>query len=138
VVDILGNRVRATTGENTGAHFVLCPTTRHRYVDESEGESMPSVRLPKPTPALVRSYIRRFDKEEDGVERTLTKLFRLFPKNTTLEDVLLKVAMLNATLIMASATPEAYMPSKKHLNICGTWCLTTLAIILSGRKWPTP
>ena len=40
-------------------------------------------------------------------------------------------------LIMASATPVAYMPSKKHLNVCETWCLTTPAIVLRGRKWPT-
>jgi hypothetical protein len=57
---------------------------------------MSLVRLPKPTPARVMSYIQRFDKEEDGVERTLTKLFRLCPKNTVLEDVLFKVVMLNA------------------------------------------
>jgi hypothetical protein len=57
---------------------------------------MSSVRLPKPTPALVRSYIRRFDKEEDSVELTLAKLFSLFPKNMVLEDVLLKVVALNS------------------------------------------
>jgi hypothetical protein len=57
---------------------------------------MPTVPLPKPTPARVVSYIQRFDKEEGGIERTLTKLFRRCPKNTTLEDVLLKVVILNA------------------------------------------
>ena|SRR2546422_9603530 len=54
-----------------------------------------TVRLPTPTPHRVESYIRRFDKEEDGVERALSKLFRLFPENTVLEDVLLKVVTLN-------------------------------------------
>ena len=54
-----------------------------------------SGRLPTPTPRLVKSYIQRFDREEDGVERARSKLSRLFPKNTVLEDVLLKVVTLN-------------------------------------------
>jgi len=52
--------------------------------------------LRKPIPALIQSYIRRFDKEGGAVERALSKLFRLFPKNTALEDVLLKVVTVNS------------------------------------------
>jgi hypothetical protein len=80
---------------------------------------MSSVQLPKPTPALVRSYIRRFDKEEDNVERTLAKLFCLFPKNTVLEDVLLKVVTLNGlyrTRILANDI-EAVAQHILQLNI---------------------
>lgn len=53
------------------------------------------VRLPAPTPDLVQSYIRRFDETQAIVEHALSKLFHLFPENTALEDVLLKVVALN-------------------------------------------
>jgi hypothetical protein len=39
--------------------------------------------------------MRRFDREEAVTECALSKLFRLFPKNTVLEEVLLKVVALN-------------------------------------------
>jgi hypothetical protein len=57
---------------------------------------MASVRLPKPTPARVKSYIQRFDRAEAVTEGALSKLFRRFPTNTVLEDVLVKVVMVNA------------------------------------------
>lgn len=52
--------------------------------------------LPVPTEDLVKSYIRQFDEENVVVERTLAKLFELYPKNTAPEDVLLKVVAVNA------------------------------------------
>lgn len=51
--------------------------------------------LPHPTEDLVQSYIQQFDQTQTVVERSLTNLFRLFPENTALEDVLLKVVVLN-------------------------------------------
>lgn len=51
--------------------------------------------LPAPTPDLVQSYVRRYDAAQGPVDRALAKLFGLFPENTRLEDVLLKVVALN-------------------------------------------
>ncbi len=51
--------------------------------------------LPYPTDDLVQSYIRKFDETYMVVERSLTKLFRAFPNNINLEDVFLKVIVLN-------------------------------------------
>ncbi len=51
--------------------------------------------LPYPTEELVQTYIKQFDQTQTVVERALTNLFQLFPKNTALEDVLLKVVVLN-------------------------------------------
>ena len=51
--------------------------------------------LPYPTEDLVRSYISQFDEDNVVVEKTLSKLFGLFPENTAPEDVLLKVVVLN-------------------------------------------
>ena len=51
--------------------------------------------LPYPTEELVQTYIKQFDQTQTVVELALTRLFQLFPKNTALEDVLLKVIVLN-------------------------------------------
>lgn len=54
-----------------------------------------SSQLPIPTPDLVQSYVPRYDETQAPVDRALAKLFGLFPENTRLEDVLLKVVALN-------------------------------------------
>ena len=54
--------------------------------------------VPQPTPAQIRKYIKRWDTLEDYVlqEASLNRLFQvLCPKNTNIEDVLLKVSALN-------------------------------------------
>ncbi|MCL4834549.1 MAG: hypothetical protein KJZ86_19065 [Caldilineaceae bacterium] len=61
--------------------------------------------LPEPDEELVIGFIEKFDKSQIAVDRALGKLFRLFPTNTSLEDVLLKVVTLNslyATGILAT------------------------------------
>ena len=55
-----------------------------------------SIRLPLPTPALVRDANRRFDQERYGrVDPVLRRIFSAHPKNRMFDDVLLKVALLN-------------------------------------------
>ena len=54
--------------------------------------------VPQPTPAQIRKYIKRWDTLENYVlqEASLNRLFQdLCPKNTSIEDVLLKVSALN-------------------------------------------
>lgn len=54
--------------------------------------------VPKPTPAQIRKYIKRWESLEDYVlqEASLNRLFQvLCPQNTSIEDVLLKVCALN-------------------------------------------
>lgn len=54
--------------------------------------------LPLPNEELVRTYVRRFD-EVPGyavTDRALSKLFSFFPRNDSLEEILLKVATLNS------------------------------------------
>lgn len=51
--------------------------------------------LPYPTEDLVRAYIQQFDETQTVVELALAKLFQLYPENTALEEVLLKVIVLN-------------------------------------------
>lgn len=49
-----------------------------------------------PTPELVMEYVQRFEREDYGItEKALTELFQTFPRNTQLEEVLVKVAALN-------------------------------------------
>lgn len=55
----------------------------------------PMPRLPQPTGDLVKSLVETFDQSQVVVEKALAKLFRLYPDNTTPEDVLLKVVALN-------------------------------------------
>jgi hypothetical protein len=57
--------------------------------------SLKSVWLPMPTRDLVTSYVQDFDQTQAVVACALSKLFRLFPENAALEDVLLKVVTLN-------------------------------------------
>lgn len=48
-----------------------------------------------PTPILVSHYIQKFDS--DGtIDKDLTELFKRFPENVQLDDVLIKVSVLNA------------------------------------------
>jgi hypothetical protein len=54
-----------------------------------------TVSLPLPSPDLVASYVQQFDQTQAVVERTLSQLFQQFPENKRLEDVLLKVVVLN-------------------------------------------
>ena len=51
--------------------------------------------LPTPTQNLVQSYVQRYDAAQAPVDHALAKLFGLFPENTRIEDVLLKVVALN-------------------------------------------
>jgi hypothetical protein len=51
--------------------------------------------LPRPTPDLVQTYIRKFDDEQETVESALTKLVTEFPRNVNSVDVLIKVVVLN-------------------------------------------
>ena len=44
---------------------------------------------------IIKKYISKFDSEEEK-ERVLTNLFKRFDKNTSLEDVVIKVTALNA------------------------------------------
>ena len=51
----------------------------------------------RPAPSLIVQYVQTFDSGPAGVaDRSLTVLFRAFPKNDHLEHVLLKVIALNA------------------------------------------
>jgi hypothetical protein len=54
--------------------------------------------LPRPTPELVREKALEFDRDiaTGRPARALERLFRLYPTNTDPEQVLLKVAALNA------------------------------------------
>ena len=54
--------------------------------------------LPLPTEKLVRAYIRIFEDTPDYVitDRALFKLFGLFPRNDSLDEVLLKATTLNS------------------------------------------
>jgi hypothetical protein len=51
----------------------------------------------RPTPELVRQYVRRFDSSADGrADQALVKLFQTFPENQQQEHVTFKVLALNA------------------------------------------
>lgn len=51
--------------------------------------------LPVPTPSLVRSHVEQFDQAEAVTERVLRKVFSLFPTNDSIDDMFLKVVVLN-------------------------------------------
>ncbi len=55
------------------------------------------VELDTPTPELVREYIRRFEQSERYylADQAITKLFGLIPNNEELEDILLKLSVIN-------------------------------------------
>jgi len=55
--------------------------------------------LPVPTEDVVKAYINQFDQSQTPVERALSKLFGLFPANTVLDEVLLKVVALNTLYV---------------------------------------
>ena len=59
---------------------------------------MPTKNLPLPTSAAVEDAIARFDQDAryGPADRVLAPVFAGHPKNTRYEDVLLKVALLNA------------------------------------------
>ena len=52
--------------------------------------------LPVPTPEAINARIRQYDREQEGIERALSKLFTTFTGNIVYENVLLKVVALNA------------------------------------------
>lgn len=55
--------------------------------------------LQKPTNKLVDEYIRQFDSQSSNSEladRTLDRLFKQFPENKNIEEILLKVVAINA------------------------------------------
>ena len=69
--------------------------------------------LQPPTPALVRSYIQRFDEGRDGlVDKALFELFRAFPENTRMEHILFKVLGLNS---LYTTGIIAVRPVAKHI-----------------------
>jgi hypothetical protein len=52
--------------------------------------------LIKPTPDIISTYAKRFENEEYGsTDKAISKLFRIFPYNNQLDEVLLKVAAVN-------------------------------------------
>jgi hypothetical protein len=53
------------------------------------------VTLERPTPELAKKRVQQFEQDYGVTERALTTLFETFPRNTQLEEVLLKVAALN-------------------------------------------
>ncbi len=72
--------------------------------------------LPYPNESVVLDYIHKFNQKYYDVERTLTKLFSEYPENTILEDVYVKVIVLNAlyyTSIWDSLTVAKHIVSLK-------------------------
>ena len=72
--------------------------------------------LPLPTEQLVRAYIRTFEDTPGYfiTDRALFKLFGLFPRNDTLDEVLLKATTLNSlygTNILAIYTVAEHIHS---------------------------
>ena len=64
----------------------------------------------------IESRLQEFDATELDAERTLEKLFRLYPSNTIFEDVLPKVLVLNhqySTGILATAHVARHIVSKQ-------------------------
>jgi len=61
------------------------------------GRKPKQVELKDPTPALVREYIRQFEDSERYylADQAIIKLFRLIPYNRDLEDILLKLSVIN-------------------------------------------
>jgi hypothetical protein len=53
--------------------------------------------LARPTPDLLRSYVEKFEKDERYYvgDQAIIKLFKLLPSNKDLEDVLLKLSVIN-------------------------------------------
>jgi hypothetical protein len=58
---------------------------------------MKKITVPKPTSAIVKSYLKTWRTLEKYVlqERSLNLLFRAYPKNTKIEHILIKVCCLN-------------------------------------------
>jgi hypothetical protein len=52
----------------------------------------------RPTPELVQEYINKFDNDSEliAVENALLELFRRYPSNQSLPEILIKVATLNS------------------------------------------
>jgi hypothetical protein len=51
--------------------------------------------LPKPTVDLVRAEAEKFDRENEDIEKALSELVKVFPRNTDRYQILLKVAAIN-------------------------------------------
>jgi len=56
-----------------------------------------AVALSRPTPDLVRQYIRKFESDESLVhsETAVEIVFRQYPLNSSLDEILIKIAILN-------------------------------------------
>ena len=54
--------------------------------------------LKRPTPKLVQDYTNKFDNDSEivAVENALSELFRRYPSNQSLPEILIKVATLNS------------------------------------------
>lgn len=70
--------------------------------------------LELPTPGLVRLGVSRFDEDEryGPADRLLAKVFTGFPANTVLEEVLLKVVLVNS---LYNANVYAFMDMARHI-----------------------
>lgn len=67
----------------------------------------------RPTPELVREYVRRFDEGRNGiVDKALLRLFQTFPHNQQTEHVMFKVLGLNA---LYNTNINAVTPVVKHI-----------------------
>jgi hypothetical protein len=70
---------------------------------------------PHPTQDTVQSYIGRFDEEERDTELTLGKAFGLFPDNTAIDEVWLKVILVNS--LYATAIFATYAVAKHIVSL---------------------
>lgn len=71
------------------------------------GRKPKQIELNDPTPGLVWEYIRQFEDSEryNLADQAIIKLFRLIPHNKDLEDILLKLSVINnlySTRILAT------------------------------------
>jgi hypothetical protein len=73
------------------------------------------MQLPKPTSERVREFSGLFDANERYAlaDRLLARVFRKWPRNTDLEDVLAKVVLLNG---LYSTRVFAVVPMAKHIQ----------------------
>ena len=55
----------------------------------------PKITLLTPNNALVKKYIDKFNKEDSITDNTIRKLIDRFPTNKDIEDILLKVTVIN-------------------------------------------
>ena len=95
-----------------------------------------------PTPAIVQEYVARFDQQEAVAENALSKLLRAFPQNQLLEDVLLKVVVLNRLYNTSILAVEAIAQGIYELRIDSKLknrsldVVNEIAAIETGKKTP--